>query len=128
MRNGSLWSNVVFDEFDFETSDLEFEVANSSIWKHTTSCNKGVFWAQLSSNFQGFVILCLWWDPSSEQTGLWQLPTVPSVFKCDLIASHSLYVMIHCKKIIQLVFQNNHDMLSNTFWGLTTGMLRSQLT
>ena len=49
MRNGSLWSNVVFEkevifhEFDFETSDLEFEVSKSSIWKHTTSCDKGVF-------------------------------------------------------------------------------------
>ena len=49
MRNGSLWSNIVFEkeailhEFDFETSDLEFEVSKSSIWKHTTSCDKGVF-------------------------------------------------------------------------------------
>ena len=48
MRNGSLWSNVVFEkevifhEFDFETSDLEFEVSKSSIWKHQTSCDKGV--------------------------------------------------------------------------------------
>ena len=43
--NGSLWSNVVFEkevifhEFDFETSDLEFEVSKSSIWKHTTLCD-----------------------------------------------------------------------------------------
>ena len=49
VRNSSLWSNVVFKkevifhEFDFETSDLEFEVSKSSIWKHTTSCDKGVF-------------------------------------------------------------------------------------
>ena len=49
MRNGSLWSNVVlvvkvfFHEFDFETSTLEFEVSKSSIWKHTTLCDKGVF-------------------------------------------------------------------------------------
>ena len=34
---------VIFQEFDFETSDLEFEVSKSSIWKHTTKCNKGVF-------------------------------------------------------------------------------------
>ena len=49
VRNGSLWSDVVFEkevifhEFDFETSSLEFEVTKSSIWKHTTSCDKGVF-------------------------------------------------------------------------------------
>ena len=49
MRNSSLWSDVVFEkevifhEFDFETSRLEFEVSKSSIWKHTTSCDKGVF-------------------------------------------------------------------------------------
>ena len=45
MRNGSLWRNieVIFYEFDFETSDLEFEVVKSSIWKHETSCDNGVF-------------------------------------------------------------------------------------
>ena len=49
MRNGSLWSDVIFEkevifhEFDLETSDLEFEVTKSSIWKHTTSCDQGVF-------------------------------------------------------------------------------------
>ena len=34
---------VVLYDFDFETSDLEFEVSKSSIWKHTTLCDKGVF-------------------------------------------------------------------------------------
>ena len=49
MRNSSLWSNIVFEievifqEFDFKTSELDFEVLKSSIWKHTTSCDKGVF-------------------------------------------------------------------------------------
>ena len=49
VRNGSLWSDVVFEkgvnfhEFDFETSDLEFGVSKSNIWKHTTSCYNGVF-------------------------------------------------------------------------------------
>ena len=47
--NGSLWSNVVFGkevifhEFDFETSELDFEVSKSSIWKHTTLFDIGVF-------------------------------------------------------------------------------------
>ena len=35
---------VIFQEFDFETSDLEFEVSKSSIRKHTTSCDEGVFY------------------------------------------------------------------------------------
>ena len=49
MRNGSLWSDVVFEkgvifhEFHFETSSLEFEVSKSNIWKHRTLCDKGVF-------------------------------------------------------------------------------------
>ena len=33
---------VIFNEFDFEGSDKEFEVLKLSIWKHTTSCDKGV--------------------------------------------------------------------------------------
>ena len=73
MRNGSLWSNVVFEKevishwniwIEFETSA---EVSKSSIWKHTTcaarvfcqpliSCN---FANQLSPNFHRFVILCI---------------------------------------------------------------------
>ena len=95
VRNGSLWSGVVFEkevifhEFDFETSDLEFEVSKSSIWKHTTPCDKGDFFLlllsrnfddRLSSNFHRF-ILCICWDTPSEETGLWQLSIVSSVFK-----------------------------------------------
>ena len=43
VRNHSLWNNVVFEkevilqEFDFETSELDFQVSKSSIWKHITS-------------------------------------------------------------------------------------------
>ena len=60
MRNISLWSDVVFEkevvfhEFDFETTDLEFEVSKSSIWKHTTSCDKGVF---------SFIVISQLWQP-----------------------------------------------------------------
>ena len=49
VRNGSFWSNVVFEKgvifrkFYFETSDLEFEVSKSSIRKCTTLCDKGDF-------------------------------------------------------------------------------------
>ena len=47
VRNGSLWSNVdfekevIFHEFDFDTSESDFEVPKSSIWK--LCATKGVF-------------------------------------------------------------------------------------
>ena len=34
---------VIFHEFDFEISKLDFEVTKSSIWKHKTSFDKGFF-------------------------------------------------------------------------------------
>ena len=48
VRNSSLWSNIVFREVIslwiwFVTSEFDFEVSNSSIWKHTTLRDKGVF-------------------------------------------------------------------------------------
>ena len=58
VRNSYLWSDVVFKkevifhEFDFQTSNLEFEVSKSSIWKPTTSCDKGVFSFIIISQFQ----------------------------------------------------------------------------
>ena len=83
-------NEVIFHEFDFETSVIELEVSKSNIWKHTTLCDNGVFLTlisrnfddQLSSNVHRFVILCICWDTPSEKTGLWQLPIVSSVFKC----------------------------------------------
>ena len=94
MRNGSLWSNVVFAKevifhlFDLETSELDFEVLKSSIWKHTTSCDKGVFSCIIMSQL-GWPIglkcsqVCYFMhmlSTPSKKTGLWQLPTVSSVF------------------------------------------------
>ena len=61
-------SEVIFHEFDSETSDLEFEVSKSTIETHTTSYDKGVLsfiiisqlrGPILSSNFQRFVISCI---------------------------------------------------------------------
>ena len=49
VRNGSLWSDVffkkevIFHEFDFKTSELDFVVSKSSMWKPTTLCDEGVF-------------------------------------------------------------------------------------
>ena len=96
VRNGSLWNYIVFEKeeifhkFDFANSDLEFEVSKSTILTHTTSCEYFFFFIiisqlrrPLSSNFHRFVILCICWDTWSEQTGLWQLPIVSSVFKRD---------------------------------------------
>ena len=50
MTNCSLWGDihvvlekeVTFIGFDFETSDVEFEISKSSIWKRTTPC--GTVW------------------------------------------------------------------------------------
>ena len=50
----NLEKEVTFYKFDFETSDLEFEVSKSSIWTHTTSCDKGVY---------SFIIISQLWRP-----------------------------------------------------------------
>ena len=112
MRNGSLWNrhNVVFEkevnfhQFDFKTSVLEFEVSKSSIWKHTTSCDKGgfsfiiIFDNRLSSNFHRYVVLCICWDTASEQTSLWQLPIVSSVYTKCLV----FHIVIHTQVVHEL--------------------------
>ena len=91
VRNSSLWSDVVFEkevifhEFDFVTSSLEFGVSKSSIRKHTTSCDKGVFfhyylatsttdWAQIFTGLLFYAYVGI--------HQLWRLvPIVSSVFK-----------------------------------------------
>ena len=87
----------------FETSDLEFEVSKSSIWKHTTSwCDKGVFFLsiifcnfddRLSSNFHRFVILCECWDTPTVKTSLWQLPIVSSVFNWRYMIGYDSWII-----------------------------------
>ena len=94
VRNGSLWSEVVFEkevifhEFDFETSDLEFEVSKSSLWKHTSLCDKGVlFFHSYLATWQPIELklsqVCYFMHMlrSSAKTGLRQLPIVSNVFK-----------------------------------------------
>ena len=96
MRNGSIWSNVVFEkeaifhEFDFETTDLEFEVSKASIWTHTSLCDNGVFYFIIISQFRRLIelkssqilyIFCICWDTAGEKTGLWQLSIVSNIFK-----------------------------------------------
>ena len=113
VRNGSLWSDVVFEKeeifhyFDFETSSLEFEVSKSSIWKHKTLCDKGVFSCVFISQlaptinraqiFTGLLFYACW-DTPSEKTGLWQLPIVSIVFK-TLIRKWIFYYYEHLNDV-----------------------------
>ena len=94
MRNGFLWSNVVFKrevifhEFDFETSDLEFEVSKWSIWKHTTLCDKGVFssiilsqlWRAIELKFSQVCYFVQMLRYTKWEDWSWQLPILFSVF------------------------------------------------
>ena len=95
MRNGSLWSAIVFEkevifhEFDFENSDLEFEVSKSSIYESTQLRVTNVFFSFIIiSQLRRPIIelkfsqVCIFmrWDTLSEKTGLWQLPIVYTVF------------------------------------------------
>ena len=56
--NGSLWISIVFEkevifhECGFETSELDFEVSKSSIWKRKTLCDKGIFSYIMFSQFR----------------------------------------------------------------------------
>ena len=106
VRNSSLWSDVVFKkkkilfhQFDFETSDLEFEVSKSSIWKHTTLCDKGVFsFINISQlrlpielKFSQVCYFMYMLRYPTVKTSLWQLPIVSSVFYACMVAK--LYLM-----------------------------------
>ena len=37
------YKEVIYHKFDYEIAKLDFEVSKSSIWKHTASCDNGVF-------------------------------------------------------------------------------------
>ena len=128
MRNSSLWSNVVFEkevifhEFDFETSDLELEVSKSSIRKAHNLVWKGWFFLSLLSrnfddrlswNFHRFVILCICWDTASEKTGRWQLPIVSTVFKTNRIS-----VINMSSKWIKLFFSQAYKQSERAWRGL----------
>ena len=80
MRNSSLWSDVVFWEIsNFPLIwfwDLKFRTWGLKI-KHQKAYK--FVWRRVF--FHRFVILCIWWDTPSEETGLWQLSIVSSVFK-----------------------------------------------
>ena len=94
MRNGSLWSDRVFEkevffhEFDFGTSSLALIRSRSQTSESTPTCEKGVFYyihiCQLRQPIElKFSQVCYFMhtkDTPSEETGLWQLPIVSTVF------------------------------------------------
>ena len=90
---------------------------------------------QLSSNFHRFVILCICWDTPSENTGLWQLPIVSSVFKrknieeaFSLIFSQS---RLNPKKAVYntLIFLGQHNnLLITTVQSCPTNWTLSNIT
>ena len=75
MRNGFLWSDLVFRERS-NFPQIWFRDIKFRTWLLSRNFDN-----QLSSNFRRFVILCICWDTPSKKTGLWQLPIVSSVFK-----------------------------------------------
>ena len=120
MRKGSLWSNVVFEKegifhvFDFETSELGFEVSKSSSWKHTTSCDKGIFSSIIISQLQRpiefkFSQVCylVHWDTPSDKTGLWHLPKVSSVFKLSIVSVFILFF----KYLLEYIFPKSRTFI-----------------
>ena len=117
MTNGSLWSGIVFEkevifhEFDYETSDSEIEV-QGCFFLSLLSRN---FDDRLSSNFHRLVILCICWDTASEKTGLWQLPIVSTAFKCMGNSTVTHVTLTLC--------DNNFPPWTSTLWPANTNML-----
>ena len=90
---------------------------------------------QLSSNVHRFVILCIRWDTTSENTGLWQLPMVYPPFNneshhklFDMCVPHmSLASHATCDWIPYCLFrQSGHVIYSNKHL-LTDSIHRRQL-
>ena len=80
----------------------------SGIWKLTILCSKDFllfssnFDDQLNPKFHRFVILCIYWDTPSENTGLWQSPKVYPAFKNSIHRKPDSYFMgmLHAKSIL----------------------------
>ena len=87
VRNGSLWSNVVFFKEEIYHSNTEAiyyaseSTQISSIMMFFLSVFSCSFDDQLSKNVHRFVISCTSWDTSSENTGLWQYQRCPLALK-----------------------------------------------
>ena len=115
VRNGSLWSNVVFEkqaifhELDFETSDLELRSRNQASASAQLYVTRVFFLSllsrnfndRLSSNFHRFVILCICWDTPNVKTSLWQLPN-ENLFTTHWFPYFILICMTICNDFIVL--------------------------
>ena len=101
MRNGSLWSNAVFEkevifyEFDFKTSELDFEVPNQAS-ENTQLCVTRVFFLSLLHISQ-----------------LWR----PNEFKFSQICyfMQEAYVAIHQERDWSLTITNSVQCLRGKF-------------
>ena len=118
MRNGSLWNDVVFEkegifhEFDFKTSDLEFEVSTSSIWKHTTSCDKGVFSSIINISQLGQpieLLTCICWDTQSEKAGLRQLYQQYPMWRFNVFKTKIVFTIIFIIIICLITHQSDSE-------------------
>ena len=82
-----------------------------SIWKHTTSCDKGVFSSIIisqlqrpwSPNLHRFVILCIYWDTLSENTGILAITKGVPCLYCGF-----------CAVFIQRLYLLHQDLFSNS--------------
>ena len=114
VRNGSLWSAIVFWErsnfpriwfrdLRFRTWGLEINHLNAHnfVWQGCffLSLLSRNFDGRLSSNIHRFVIICICWDTPTAKASLWQLPTVSTVFnfaRFHCIAEDMFFFMV-CK-------------------------------
>ena len=88
MRNGSLWSNVVFEKQVFSYLNIN-RLQPWTLIRHLkahTFVQQGWFFfhyslATLMTNWVKMFADLSCWDTPSENTGLWQLPNVYSAFK-----------------------------------------------
>ena len=92
VRNGSLWSSIVFEKEVISHKNNKRLLARSLLFLSESTQIRPLrvfflssfshnFDDQLSSNYHRLVILCLYWYTPSEKTGLWQLPNDFSAFK-----------------------------------------------
>ena len=83
VRNGSLWSNVVFEKEIIETSELDFEhrKAHNFVWQGCFFLSFSQLRRPIGLKFSQACFVFIWWDTPSEKSGRWQLPIVSSTLR-----------------------------------------------
>ena len=81
VRNGSLWSNVVFEKNDFRPEAFlrhlkAHKVVQQGVFSIIIFINLNNLLSQIFTDFN----FCILWVTPSEDTGLWQLPNVSSAY------------------------------------------------